>query len=60
MARPVTARTFVFHWYVLIELLDFKFRVMKWKGYKLTEPPINARSNFLRDMEVPDESEISE
>lgn len=35
------------------ELLDFKFRVMKWKGYKLIEPPINARSNFLRDLEVP-------
>ena len=35
------------------ELLDFKFRVMKWKGYKMIEPPINARSNFLRDLEVP-------
>jgi len=35
------------------ELLDFKFRVMKWKGYKLIEPPIEARSNFLRDVEVP-------
>ena len=35
------------------ELLDFKFRVMKWKGYKLVEPPITARSNFLRDVEVP-------
>ncbi len=34
------------------ELLDFKFRVMKWKGYKLTQPPINARSDFLKDMEV--------
>lgn len=45
---------------VSIELLDFKFRVMKWKGYKLIEPPINARSNFPRDMEVPDESEICE
>jgi len=44
--------------YVPAELLDFKFRLMKWKGYKLTEPPISARSNFLRDMEVPDESEI--
>lgn len=43
---------------VPVELLDFKFRVMKWKGCKLIEPPINARSNFLRDMEVPDESEI--
>ena len=39
--------------YVPIELFDFKFRVMKWKGYKLIEPPITARSNFLRDLEVP-------
>lgn len=43
---------------VPIELLDFKFRVMKWKGYKVTEPPICTRSNFLRDVEVPDESAI--
>lgn len=43
--------------YVPAELLDFKFRVMKWKGYKLIEPPINARSNFLRDMEVPDDAD---
>ena len=43
--------------YVPIELLDFKFRVMKWKGYKIIEPPINARSNFLRDLEVPDDTE---
>ncbi len=35
------------------ELLDFKFRVMKWKGYKMIEPPITARSNFLRDLEIP-------
>ncbi len=39
------------------ELLDFKFRVMKWKGYKLIEPPISARSNFLRDMEVPNDAD---
>ena len=39
--------------YVPIELLDFKFRIMKWKGYKLVEPPISARSNFLKSMEVP-------
>ena len=38
---------------VPVELLDFKFRVMKWKGYKLVEPPVSARSNFLRDVEVP-------
>jgi Zn-dependent peptidase ImmA (M78 family) len=36
------------------ELLDFKFRVMKWKGYKLVEPPIQATSNFLRDIAIPD------
>ena len=39
--------------YVPAELLDFKFRLMKWKGYKLIEPPISARSNFLRYVEVP-------
>ena len=39
--------------YVPAELLDFKFRIMKWKGYKLIEPPISARNNFLRDVEVP-------
>ena len=38
---------------VPMELLDFKFRIMKWKGYKLIEPPITARGNFLRDVEVP-------
>lgn len=42
---------------VPIELLDFKFRIMKWKGYKLVEPPINAASNFLRDMEVPPDAD---
>ena len=46
--------------YVPIELLDFKFRVMKWKGYKLVEPPITARSNFLKDMEVPDNADCFE
>ena len=43
--------------YVPMELLDFKFRVMKWKGYKLVEPPIMSRSNFLRDMEVPENAD---
>lgn len=42
------------------ELLDFKFRVMKWKGYKLVEPPINASSNFLRDMEVPENADYDD
>ena len=40
-----------------MELLDFKFRVMKWKGYKLVEPPIIARSNFLKDLEIPDNND---
>lgn len=35
------------------ELLDFKFRVMKWKGFKMIEPPLNTRSNFMRDMKIP-------
>lgn len=43
--------------HIPMELLDFKFRVMKWKGYKLVEPPISARSNFLRDLEVPDNAD---
>lgn len=42
---------------VPMELLDFKFRVMKWKGYKLIEPPISASSTFLKDMEVPDNAD---
>lgn len=43
--------------YVPMELLDFKFRVMKWKGYKLMEPPIFSNSNFLRDIEVPNDED---
>lgn len=31
------------------ELLDFKFRVLKRKGYKVIDPPTNARSNFLKN-----------
>lgn len=34
------------------ELLDFKFRVMKRKGYKLIDPPLMCNSNFLKDVEV--------
>lgn len=37
---------------VPMELLDFKFRIMKWRGYKLYAP-IEARSNFLHNLEVP-------
>lgn len=38
---------------VPIELLDFKFRILKWKGYTLAEAPVSARSNFLRDLPLP-------
>ena len=44
--------------YVPAELLDFTFRVMKWKGYKIIEPPISARSNFLRDIDIPDDTDF--
>jgi Zn-dependent peptidase ImmA (M78 family) len=30
------------------ELLDFKFRVLKRKGYKVIDPPITAHSDFLK------------
>lgn len=42
---------------VPIEMLDFKFRLMKWKGYKLVEPPIRARGDFMKNMEVPDNAD---
>ena len=34
------------------ELLDFKFRIMKRKGYQFREPPMQSDSKFLRDIEV--------
>ncbi|KAF1083948.1 hypothetical protein SPSYN_02860 [Sporotomaculum syntrophicum] len=30
------------------ELLDFKFRVLKRKGYKVIDPPLQAQANFLK------------
>jgi Zn-dependent peptidase ImmA (M78 family) len=30
------------------ELLDFKFRILKRKGYQVIDPPLNARSDFLK------------
>lgn len=30
------------------ELLDFKFRVLKRKGYKVVDPPILSRGDFLK------------
>lgn len=40
--------------YVPVELLDYKVRLMRWKGYEISNMPIDTRSNFLRDMEIPD------
>ena len=39
--------------YVPPELLDFKFRIMKWKGFQLTEAPLSAKSTFLRNVPIP-------
>ena len=44
---------------VPVELLDFKFRVMKWKGYMLSETPIMAKSTFLRGIEVPKDADYN-
>ncbi len=30
------------------ELLDFKFRVLKRKGYQVVDPPIRSRGDFLK------------
>ena len=32
------------------EMLDFKFRILKRKGYKVIEPPLRASSDFLRKL----------
>ena len=31
------------------EILDFKFRTMKWKGYKIREAPLLSSSNWLKN-----------
>ncbi|ABO51520.1 protein of unknown function DUF955 [Desulforamulus reducens MI-1] len=31
------------------ELLDFKFRILKRKGYQVIDPPLNAKANFLKN-----------
>lgn len=67
LSSPTTSPTLAFSFSAMhisalcvpTELLDFKFRLMKWKGYKLMEPPINAKSNFLRDLPIPQEAEYS-
>ncbi|MBF7097441.1 ImmA/IrrE family metallo-endopeptidase [Alkalibacter mobilis] len=32
------------------ELLDFKFRILKRKGYKVVDPPFVSNSNFLKNI----------
>ncbi len=34
------------------ELLDFKFRAMKRKGYKVIDPPLQCSGNFLKGVEI--------
>lgn len=34
------------------ELLDFKFRIMKRKGFMMIDPPLLCNSNFLKNVEV--------
>jgi len=34
------------------ELLDFKFRIMKRKGFMMIDPPFMSNSNFLKNVEV--------
>ena len=36
---------------VLPELLDFKLRVLKRKGYKITSVPVVSDSTFLKNIE---------
>ncbi len=31
------------------EILDFKFRTLKWKGYKLNDAPMYSAGNWLKD-----------
>ena len=28
--------------------------MMKWKGYKLVEPPVTSRNDFLKDVPIPE------
>lgn len=43
--------------HVPMEMLDFKIRLMQWKGYPLPEPPIHARGDFMRKMEIPEDAD---
>lgn len=36
--------------HVPAEILDFKFRILKWKGYKVMDAPLMAQSDFLKNI----------
>ena len=44
--------------YVPTAILDYKFAIMKWKGYKIASPFIDTDSCFLKDMLIPPEYEM--
>lgn len=35
---------------VPVELLDFKFRILKWQGFQVVDTPVQARSNYLKNV----------
>lgn len=39
------------------EILDFKFRTLKWKGYKVIDAPILSAGNWLKDAKDGGEAE---
>jgi Zn-dependent peptidase ImmA (M78 family) len=39
--------------YVPKELLEFKLRLLRWKGYQITESPILAHNDFLKQIDIP-------
>lgn len=44
--------------YVPAGLLDFKFRMMKHKGYDLPDPPEHSRNNFLGSIRTSNEQSV--
>ncbi len=38
------------------ELLEFKLRLMRWKGYEIADPPIHAENTFLKHADYPPEA----
>lgn len=42
---------------VPVEIMDYKLRLLKWKGYKLMDIPIQSRNNFILKMELPNNAD---